>query len=329
MPSPGLSTLPRGKPGVMASLIEDHVKLRGVIPALVTPFNADGTVNTLMTKKLVAYHLAEGANGFYVCGNTGEGAEMTVAERMQQTQAVVEAANGRPVLVHVGGCSAADACVLAKHAKQVGAMGTSAMPPSGASVSVTDIVTYFETIGAATDLPFYVYWVPSGISDLNADEFLTAMKTVPCLAGIKYTDKNFFKFQQLMALAPKILGFPLNALTGPDEMMVAGLAMGSHGAIGSTYNVNIKLAVKTYNEFVIGNVTEAARFQARCNDIIEVLIKKSKIYEGGPGTNIIAAIKCLYAARGFDCGEARAFQLTEVEKADLVETVESLRFEYA
>jgi len=52
---------------------ESHVKLRGVIPALVTPFNSDGTVNTGLTKRLVAYHLAEGAGGFYVCGNTGEG----------------------------------------------------------------------------------------------------------------------------------------------------------------------------------------------------------------------------------------------------------------
>jgi len=253
------------------------------------------------------------------------GNEMTVAERMEQSQAAVEAACGRPVLVHVGACSAVDACLLAKHAKKIGAMGTSAMPPSTGGVE--GAVKYFETIAGATDLPFYVYWVPSSISDMNADEFLTAMKTVPNLRGIKYTDKNFFKFQQVMSLAPKILGFPLNALTGPDEMMVAGLAMGSHGAIGSTYNVNIKLAVQTYNEFMIGNVKEAAQYQAKCNDIIEILIKKCKIYEGGPGTNIIAGIKCLYSARGFDVGDARAFQLTPDEKAGLVDAVESLRFE--
>lgn len=67
------------------------------------------------------------------------------------------------------------------------------------------------------------------------------MQDVPNFAGFKFTDKNFYKFQQLMAF-----GEPLgvNGVTGPDEMMVAGFIMGSDGCIGSTYNIYPKLAIR-------------------------------------------------------------------------------------
>jgi N-acetylneuraminate lyase len=143
--------------------------------------------------------------------------------------------------------------------------------------------------------------------------------------GLKFTDNDFFTFQQVMALAPAIVGRPLNCLTGPDEMMVGGLAMGSHGAIGSTYNLNIALNVQIYNEFKCGNVTAAAELQAKSNQIIEILIDKCKCRTGG-GTQIISGIKAVYAFRGFDCGEMRGFSLTPDEKRDLIEAVEGLRF---
>jgi dihydrodipicolinate synthase/N-acetylneuraminate lyase len=295
-----------------AEAVETQKELfSGVIPAIVTPFDADGKVNVEVAKKLVNHHLDCGVGGFYVCGNTGEGAEMEVDERKKMAKAVVEAvAKKVPVMIHVGGCEEADACVLAAHAKEIGADATSSMP-RGADLAA--VASYFTAIGGAADLPFYVSWVPSTISDTHADDFLNAMKHVPHMAGIKYTDKNFFKFQQIMARAMPLLGRTLNCLTGPDEMNIAGMAMGSHGAIGSTYNLMPKLNVAMYNAFHAGRVKEATKIQEQCNEVIELLLKHCKINAGGPGTNIISGLKMAYKERGFDCGEAKKFTMTPEE----------------
>jgi dihydrodipicolinate synthase/N-acetylneuraminate lyase len=57
--------------------------------------------------------------------------------------------------------------------------------------------------------------------------------------GLKFTDTNFYTFQQLHYQSKAIVGFKLNCVTGPDEMALAGLIMGSDGAIGSTYNIQV------------------------------------------------------------------------------------------
>ena len=68
---------------------------------------------------------------------------------------------------------------------------------------------------------------------------------------------------QLLALGPEVLGHPFNCVTGPDEMAVGGLAMGSHGAIGSTYNVQPKLNVEMHAAFRSGDVRRATELQVR------------------------------------------------------------------
>jgi len=187
------------------------------------------------------------------------------------------------------------------------------------------ITKYFADVAGATDLPFYIYWVPSGVSEMNAGPFLEMIKDVPNLQGIKFTDKNFFKFQQIKALAPKILGKSLNCLTGPDEMMVAGLAMGADGAIGSTYNISMKLNKSIYEAFKKGDVQKATELQAQSNEFIEILLQKCECYTGS-GLNIIAGLKALYAMRDMDAGSARAYQLSDKARAELLAAINALPF---
>eukprot|EP00911_Craspedida_sp_UC1_P002116 UC1_evm1s1628 len=96
------------------------------------------------------------------------------------------------------------------------------------------------------------------------------MKTVPNFAGFKFTDKNFYKFQQLMALGAQAGG--VNGVTGPDEMMVGGFIMGSDGCIGSTYNIYPKLAICAYKSFLAGDNKQATECQWAMNKIINLLL---------------------------------------------------------
>jgi dihydrodipicolinate synthase/N-acetylneuraminate lyase len=84
--------------------------------------------------------------------------------------------------------------------------------------------------------------------------------------------------------------YKLNMITGPDEMNVAGKAMGSHGAIGATYNLMCKSFVKMHAAFCEGDLDTATMLQHRCNRVIEALIEAS-------GGKLLAAMKYLMRER--------------------------------
>jgi dihydrodipicolinate synthase/N-acetylneuraminate lyase len=215
----------------------------GVVPALISPFNEDGSVNVDVIPKLVEFHIGSGCTGFYICGNTGEGFAMTKEERITMTEATMKAVAGRvPVCVHVGACPLADAQELAIHAKACGAAAVSSVVPTDKPNNLPAAVEYFTKIGEAAEIPFYVYWVGQNVDkSVDAAEFLNAMKAVPNFKGLKFTDTNFYTFQQLHFQSKDVVGFKLNCVTGPDEMALAGLIMGSDGAIGSTYNIQVRI----------------------------------------------------------------------------------------
>ena len=93
----------------------------GVWPALLTPLTADDEIDIPALRRLLDYVLGAGVHGIYVCGSTGEGVLLSLAERMHMAEATVSHVAGDvPVMVHVGAASTRDAVALARHAHQVG-----------------------------------------------------------------------------------------------------------------------------------------------------------------------------------------------------------------
>ncbi|EGD72533.1 hypothetical protein PTSG_00556 [Salpingoeca rosetta] len=305
--------------------------LRGVAPALITPFLPSGEgVDTDAVRALVKFHLDAGVHGFYLCGSTGEGLQSSVQERKTMVETVMaameECGKKIPVIVMVGAADVADAIVLAKHAQDVGADAVSSVVPVDKPNDLGAAVEYWTQIGQATSLPLYVYWIAKTADrTATAASFLKAMAAVPNFAGIKFTDTNFFMFEQLVT---KSQG-NLNAVTGPDEMMGAGLFMGSDGAIGSTYNIHPKLAVRLYTAFRQGNLQEAMEMQREMNKTIAVLLEHCRCSE--KGTNIIAGIKCIYRRKyGLHVGTAKptsALLLSEEQELALMQALEGCHVE--
>ena len=76
-----------------------------------------------------------------------------------------------------------------------------------------------------------LYWLITRLPKRAAFERL--LLAIPAVRGIKYSSYNLFDMRNIIELAPGAL----TVLSGFDEVCLAGLAMGAHGAIGSTYNV--------------------------------------------------------------------------------------------
>jgi N-acetylneuraminate lyase len=292
------------------------LKLTGVMPALLTPFDEGGEVNLAVVRDLVEFHLAAGLSGFYILGSTGEGLLLSEGERRLVAETVVDQVKGRvPVVVHVGAPSTQVACDLASHAEKAGADATSSIPPFYFRVGTEGVREHYRQIGLASSLPFYIYNIPATTGvDVTVEIVQDMIAEMPTLRGMKYTSYDFRRMRQIIELD----GGRLNVMSGPDEMMIAAQAMGADGAIGTTYNILPHTAVKLYQAFHAGDIATAQAMQARLNSVVNLFLQITSI----------SAVKEIMRLIGFDCGSGRApfVPLTEEQKGWLREQLEEIGF---
>ncbi len=267
-------------------------RFTGVWPAMVTPLDDREHVNVAVVRRLVDHFIAAGVGGLYVCGSTGEGVLLPLAERKLMAETVIEQAGGRvPVVVHVGATATADAVELATHAGQVGADAVSAVPPFYYRVGLQGIKEHYQMIAAASPLPLYLYYIPIATGVTTTAEEMWELCQIHNVRGFKFTAYDMYLLEQIMSLSRGTL----NIFSGPDELLLPMLTMGVDGAIGSTYNLLPAYCVGLYEAFQRGDLATARRMQSRINRVIDVLHK----YGGMP------AIKAAMRLLDFDCGYCR------------------------
>ena len=183
------------------------------------------------------------------------------------------AAKGRlQTVVQVGHNSMVEAQALAAHAAEIGADAISATAPSYFKIgSIEMLVDCMAEIAAgAPKTPFYYYHIPSLTgAALNMIEFLPAADAkIANLVGMKYTTPEADIFQACLNLQQG----RFNVLWGRDEMLLSALAVGTRGAIGSTYNIAAPIYLKIIEAFQAGDMAEAQRLQLLVVKVIHVLL---------------------------------------------------------
>ena len=160
--------------------------LNGVIPVLPTPFHADGTVDEAGLRRLVRYLLRCGVDGMTYPGVASEFAELSLAERVQLTRAVLDEVGGQ-VPVVVGGTAAGwDATREVLDA--LGALrGASAlMVADRPQLPVDGQIAFFRQVAAHVDLPIMLQNVPAPVgAGLSAADVLAVVREVPQIAYVK------------------------------------------------------------------------------------------------------------------------------------------------
>ncbi|MBI4557308.1 MAG: dihydrodipicolinate synthase family protein [Candidatus Hydrogenedentes bacterium] len=269
--------------------------IEGVLPAFVTPFDNNGSVNVPMIRVLVARHLEEGCNGFFVCGSTGEGLLLDSDERKLVARTVIETVAGAvPVIVHVGAMSTREAAALAQDARKAGAAAVSSVPPIYFRVGLTGMMEHIRAIASAAELPTYYYHIPmlTGV-ELTGDELVQAFLNVEGVVGLKFTHTDMYFLWTILDAARG----RLRVFNGADQMLFHGLCTGACGGIGSTYNYQMRTMVGIYQAFRRGDFETARKLQWRANQVIRVLFRN--------GGNI-ATEKAILKLQGFDVGIPRS-----------------------
>jgi len=234
-------------------------KLRGVFPALVTPFR-DGALDEAAFVKLVERQIDGGVHGLVPVGTTGETATLSHDEHHRVVELCVTTAAGRvPVIAGAGSNSTAEAIELARHAKAIGADAVLAVTGYYNRPSPEGIYQHFAAMDAAVDIPIVIYNVPTRtIVDLS-NELVERLAKLPHVIGIKDATGDMSR----PSLQRLTCGPDWQMLSGDDPTALGYIAHGGHGCISVTANVAPEACAAFFNACLAGDWETARTWQDR------------------------------------------------------------------
>lgn len=295
-------------------------KLLGLVAATHTPFDAAGELRLEIVEAQAEHLLRSGVRTVFIGGSTGESHSLSVTERLALAQRWSQVVRGSELrlVVHVGANCLTDARALAAQAQAIGASAISTLSPSyfkPKSLEVLiDCCAYIAA--AAPALPFYFYDIPvlTGVQFSMPSFLATAKQRVPTLAGIKFTNPDLMAYQ----LCLQAQGGAFDIPWGVDEYLLAALALGASGAVGSSYNFAAPLYNRIIAAFSEGDLAAARADQFRSVQLIELLAS----------FGYVAAAKATMGFLGVDVGPARLpnTNLSPAEHARLRASLEQLGF---
>jgi 4-hydroxy-tetrahydrodipicolinate synthase len=209
----------------------DRNKLGGFVPAIVSPFAANGEIMEDAFKHLVDWLIGNGASAICVAGDNGETWALSAEERGRLTRLAVDAARGRAeVMTGVTTPTLAQTLNYARVAEANGATGLLAMPPTYVLKGSRDeIVRRYAGIAAAVKLPIVAYNSPRRVGySMTLDDLAAAMNAAPII-GIKESEREWFHHTHLLERFRDRLAI----LMGPCHYILPGIALGAKGFIST------------------------------------------------------------------------------------------------
>ena len=280
--------------------------LKGVVPATISIFHQDESLDLDAMQRLMDWNMSQGVDSFFIGGSSAECFLLAPEERM----AVFEAASafsGKAFLAaHVGAVSTREAAGYARRAAELGFDAIAATPPFYYGFGPEDIYSYYEDIAQAAGMPVMIYNFPgnTGKSFDLSHPVTRRLFQSDFIFGVKHTNQVVYQLERIKNLNPR-----LTVMNGFDETMVAGLALGADGSIGSTFNFMYPHYKKIYDLFHDHRYEEALALQIKANNIMNVLCD----------VGLIPAIKYVLSNMGIEAGlPRRPFRaLTSEQKLQL------------
>lgn len=212
--------------------------IQGSIVALVTPMNADGTLDVASLRSLVDFHIEQGTDALVAVGTTGESATLNDEEHGQVIRWVVEQAKGRvPVIAGTGSNSTQEAIHLTRMAKEAGADACLLVTPYYNKPTQEGLYLHHKAIAEAVDIPQILYNVPGRTVCDMLPETAARLSNIPNIIGIKEATGNLDRLKEILALAKP--GFAL--YSGDDATAREFCLQGGIGVISVTANIAPRL----------------------------------------------------------------------------------------
>jgi len=234
------------------------LKVKGVIPAMVTPLSRNEELDEDGMREVINYLIEEGVHGIFVCGSQGESYALSEEEKKKTIKITVDEVNGRvPVYAGAGAESTRDTIEMSRYAVDAGADAITIITPYFIRPSQDQLYTHYRRAAESVDIPIFLYNNP-GRTNVNLDaETVKKLTEIDNIAGIKDSSGDLTLTAQYIHSCPA----RFSVLAGRDSLILATLLYGGKGAVAATANVAPKLVVGIYENFVRGDLDRARELQ--------------------------------------------------------------------
>jgi 4-hydroxy-tetrahydrodipicolinate synthase len=216
--------------------------LRGVIPAVITPFNREGRIDEQALRAEIEFHLASGVTALCAGGTTGEGAGLSPEDVNELDRIFVDQAQGRvPVIGGIIPDTTDEAVQLGLAAKEAGVVALQVSPPHYIfQPDVPGLVSYYSQIREKTGLDIILYNVlpwgqvkPDGVDALIKAGAIAAVKQSGC------------DMHQLADMLYRF-GRQVPVLSAIDDLLYPSFVLGAHGTLSAICSILPKHCVELY-----------------------------------------------------------------------------------
>ncbi len=240
----------------------------GAAVAIITPMNADGTVNFEEFGRIIEDQIAGHTDAIVVCGTTGESATMPDEEHLSVIDYCVKKVNHRiPVIAGTGSNDTAHGIRLTQNAEKLGVDAVLLVTPYYNKTSQQGLITHFTALANATSLPCILYNVPSRTGVNIQPETAYELSKIANINAIKEASGNISQVAKIAHLC----GDALNIYSGNDDQIVPLLALGGKGVISVLSNVAPRETHEICQNWFDGNPAASLAMQLKYLPLCEAL----------------------------------------------------------
>jgi 4-hydroxy-tetrahydrodipicolinate synthase len=274
----------------------------GAAVAIVTPFNADGSVNYEKLDNLIEFQIKNSTDAIVICGTTGEASTLSHEEHLDVVRHCINTVNHRvPVIAGTGSNSTETAIYLSQEAEKAGADAVLLVTPYYNKATQGGLYVHFKDTADAISIPCILYNVPSRTGcNILPETAVKLAKDVKNIVAIKEASGNISQIAQLAHLGEGLI----DIYSGNDDQIVPIMSLGGLGVISVLSNVAPKQTHDLCQACLDGDFKKGLNMQLEALPLIDSLFSE---------VNPIPVKKALNLM-GFEVGPLRK-PLTEMEDA--------------
>ncbi len=242
--------------------------LKGIMPALVTPFTAEEEIDEEAMRRLIR-HVLPHVNAVVPVGTTGEFVYLLEDEKRRVIDITINEVAGRvPVIAGTGCSSTRDTVALTEFAKDAGADAALVVAPFYFKPTFNEVYEHYEAV-SKVGLPIILYNIPQTAGTHYRWWTAEGMAYLDNVVGIKDSSGDV---PFLMALFEKTKG-QIAIICGHDEIVMAALAAGADGAILATANLIPDIWQEIYSYVKQGRLEEAQERQRDIQRLVRIVAR--------------------------------------------------------